>query len=297
MDPMADAAPHSELDRLIQQFLDSLSAGRSAQTVRSYGNDLRQLSASLGGQFDLDPSRLRAYLRQYGSSPVTRARKLSSLRSFVKYLKQIGRLSADPTESLEAPIRRRKLPKAINQHQAESLLDQSPQSASPLRDRALLELMYSAGIRVSELVGINLNDLDFAAGTVLVRGKGNKHRLALFGATCAEAINTYLSKERGESTVPLPEPLFLGPTGHRLTTRTVQNVIKRWSAAAGLPPEVSPHTLRHSFATHLLDGGADLKTVQQLLGHESLATTQIYTHISIERLRDAVTKAHPKSRR
>lgn len=293
---MASAETQNDLDALIQQFLDHLRATRSVHTLRSYGADLAQLSISLQGDAEMTPENLRAYLRQYGSSPTTRARKLSSLRSFTKFLKLIGRLHADPTEALEAPIRRRRLPKAINQHQAEALLDQDPPGESPKRDRALLELMYSAGLRVSELVGINLDDLDLAAGTVLVRGKGNKHRMALFGTTCRAAIMGYQESERPSVFDATPMPLFVNAQGKRLSTRTVQNVIKRWAAQAGLPTEVSPHTLRHSFATHLLDGGADLKTVQQLLGHESLATTQIYTHISIERLRDAVSKAHPKSK-
>jgi site-specific recombinase XerD len=251
------------------------------------------LSVSLNGEFDLIPSRLRLYLRRYGSSPVTRARKLSTLRSFARYLKQAGHLQLDPTECLEAPIRRKSLPKALSLDQTTELLDQSEGGRTPLRDRALLELMYAAGIRASEVVGINHTDIDFGEGTILVRGKGNKERVAFFGSTCRTALLDYASGER----IP-PEagaPFFTNKVGRRLTTRTVQNVVKRWALRAGLSPEVSPHTLRHSFATHLLDNGADLKSVQQLLGHESLATTQIYTHISIERLKKTVDDSHPRS--
>ncbi|HWA81868.1 MAG TPA: site-specific tyrosine recombinase/integron integrase, partial [Fimbriimonadaceae bacterium] len=281
------------LDQRIQEFLDHLASRRSAHTVRSYGSDLAQLSAFLGGEFDLSPAKLRLYLRRYGSSPVTRARKLSTLRTFAKYLRQAGHLEIDPTESLDAPIRRKRLPKALSQDQAAELLDQAEAGRTPLRDRALLELMYAAGLRASEVVGVNLKDVDFAEETILVTGKGNKQRVALFGATCKEALLDYMASER--TTPAQGDPLFTNKDGRRLTTRTVQNVVKRWALRAGLSPEVSPHTLRHSFATHLLDHGADLKSVQQLLGHESLATTQIYTHISIERLKRAVDEAHPRS--
>lgn len=281
----------ADLDELIQRFLDHLAARRSPHTVRSYGADLAQL-ATLGTSRDiLSPAHLRTYLRKFGTSPVTRARKLSTLRTFVKFLKSIEEIHDDPTESLEAPIRRRRLPKAMSQLQANDLLDQSNDSKTPYRDRAMLELMYAAGLRASETVGVDLADIDFSSRSIRVRGKGNKERVTLFGSAAEEAIRLYMEKERiGES-----RALFTNQKGERLTTRTLQNIVKRWARQVGLPPEVSPHTLRHSFATHLLDGGADLKTVQQLLGHESLATTQIYTHLSIERLKDAVNKAHPKS--
>jgi site-specific recombinase XerD len=207
-------------------------------------------------------------------------------------------LEQDPTEALEAPIRRRRLPKALSQHQAVELLDQADVGKTPLRDRALLEIMYAAGLRASEVVGVNVGDLDFESRVLKVFGKGSKERLTLFGETCGEALQEFIAKERTPAAEPGPgEPLFTNDKGKRLTTRTVQNVVKRWALHAGLSPETTPHTLRHSFATHLLDGGADLKSVQQLLGHESLATTQIYTHISVERLRDAVLKAHPRSSR
>ena len=153
--------------------------------------------------------------------------------------------------------------------------------------------MYSAGLRVSELVGVNITDIEFAAQSLRVMGKGSKERIALFGRTALTSIHDYMSGER----IPpkLGTPLFTNEKGGRITTRTVQNIVKRWAIQVGLPPETSPHTLRHSFATHLLDGGADLKSVQQLLGHESLATTQIYTHVSVERLKATVDQAHPKS--
>lgn len=281
------------LDQRIQEFLDHLASRRSEHTVRSYGSDLAQLSSFLQGEFRLTPDALRGYLRKFGSSPVTRARKLSTLRTFIKYLKQAGHLDHDPAEALEAPIRRKKLPKALSPIQAVELLDQPDEGRTPLRDKALLELMYAAGLRASETVGVNLSDIDFKEQSLIVKGKGNKQRVTLFGSACESALREYLSGERVEPTDG--NPLFTNKDGKRLTSRTVQNVVKRWALRVGLPPDVSPHTLRHSFATHLLDNGADLKSVQQLLGHESLATTQIYTHVSIERLRKAVQEAHPRS--
>lgn len=281
------------LDEAIQLFLDHLAVRRSSNTVRAYGSDLAQLADVLGGRLTLTADSLRLYLRRYGSTPQTRARKLSTLRAFCAYLRATGALDQDPTEVLEAPIRRRSLPKAISRVQAGELLDQPDVGNTPLRDRAILELIYSAGLRVSEAVGIDLDDLDLSARTVEVLGKGSKARVALFGRTCRSALQDYVAAER-----VLPKagnPLFTNKQGRRLTTRTVQNLIKRWAKSVGLPDSVSPHTLRHSFATHLLDGGADLKSVQQLLGHENMATTQIYTHVSMERLRETVKKSHPRA--
>ncbi|CAN5454016.1 site-specific tyrosine recombinase XerD [soil metagenome] len=248
----------------------------------------------LNGQFDLSSGKLRLYLRRYGSTPVTRARKLSTLRAFVKYLKAAGRLTDDPTEVLEAPIRRKRLPKALSAVQTSELLDQEAPTVNPKRDRAMLELMYSAGLRVSELVGANLEDIDMGELSMRVRGKGSKERVAFFGETAKRALLDYIHEER---TAPATgNPVFTTTRANRASTRSVQVVIKQWATLAGLPADVSPHTLRHSFATHLLDNGADLKSVQQLLGHESLATTQIYTAISGDRLRRAVDEAHPKSK-
>ncbi|RYG36127.1 tyrosine recombinase XerC [bacterium] len=291
--PPPRAAMEGELGLLLASFLEHLQVRRSANTVRAYGTDLSQLVTEVAAVSDLTPDRLRLWLRRSAPTPVTRARKLSSARAFVRYMRTVGAIDHDPTDVLEAPYKRKRLPKALSARQAQELLDQDAESRTPLRDRALLELMYSAGLRVSELVGIDLGDIDLTEMAVRVRGKGNKDRIALFGPTAAGSVSAYQAGERAASTEG--NPLFTNSSGGRLTTRTVQNVIKRWAIRVGLPPTISPHTLRHSFATHLLDGGADLKTVQQLLGHESLATTQIYTHVSVERLRQAVATAHPRS--
>lgn len=279
------------LDDHIQGFVTFLSARKSVSTVRAYRADLTQLSEFTSNAFEFDTETLRAYLRQYGSTPVTRARKLSTLRTFAKYLKSNKVIERDPTEPLEAPFKRKKLPKSLNIPQASDLLDQEDVGKSPKRDRAILELMYASGLRVAEVVSLDRNSLDLAEMRTQVVGKGNKERIVFFGKSAKEALLEYIHGERVEPAIN--NPLFTNRQGGRLTTRSVQKIVKRWALQAGLPPETSPHTLRHSFATHLLDGGADLKTVQQLLGHSSLATTQIYTHVSIERLHDAVNSAHP----
>lgn len=282
------------LEQQVQGFLTSLSARRSAHTARAYGADLRQLIAFTDGEQDLSRVDLKQFLRQHGGSPVTRARKLSTLRSFVRHLRRIEAIKDDPTETLEAPIRRKRLPKALSQDQTTGLLELMSSSKTPLRDSAMLELMYGAGLRASELASVDVQNLDLKELTVQISGKGNKERLSLFGAAARDAIAAYMSSERA---VPKgSDALFTNSSGQRISSRTIQNVVRRWAVQAGLPVSVTPHTLRHSFATHLLDRGADLKTVQQLLGHESLATTQIYTHLSIERLHAAVGTAHPRSR-
>lgn len=281
------------LDAAVQGYIDHLRATRSPHTARSYGSDLAQLTTMVESLDGLTTQALEDYLRRYGTTPVTRARKLASIRGLCRHLRAIGAIEGDPATGLTTPIRRRAVPKAISQSQAVAMLDQPPPGPSPKRDRAILELAYSAGLRASELVGADLADFDWAERSMRVRGKGSKERVALFGETCLAAINDYVSTER---TPPAQGgPLFTTRKGRRIAARTIQFIVKRWALACGLPETVSPHTLRHSFATHLLDGGADLKTVQQLLGHESLATTQVYTHISVERLRETVRKAHPRS--
>lgn len=275
------------MDEAIEGFLAHLAARRSANTVRSYAADLAPLR---GGDLPLTTERLRLVLRARAPHPATRARKLSTFRAFSRWLVAQGRMTDDPTERLESPIRRRPLPKGVSAPEAADLM------AAPLRarDRALLELLYGAGVRVSEAAGLDLPDLDLAARTALVRGKGAKERMVVFGEPCRKAIEAYLAEERVPPTTGVP--LFTNAKGGRLTVRSMHTAVVRAGEAAGLAPGLSPHGLRHSFATHLLDGGADLKSVQQLLGHEDLSTTQVYTHVSVERLRAAVSAAHPRAK-
>ncbi len=280
----------------VDDFLALTRATKSPHTARAYGNDLRQWLGWSQGEWLISSQDLKAFMRHAGGGASTRARRLSCLRAFCRFLVEQGHIESDPTMALEPPIRSKPLPHVLTQHQADQLLEQDDTSKSPCRDRLVMELLYSAGLRASEVVTVQRANIDLPNGTLYVRGKGRKDRMVVFGRPCSEAILEYLQKERPNQFAPQPEEtLLLNERGKPLSTRTVQNIVKRWCVRAGLPPDVSPHTLRHSFATHLLDGGAELKTVQQLLGHESLATTQIYTHISVERLRDVITKAHPRS--
>lgn len=275
-------------------FLASVEARRAGPTLRAYRSDLT-LVLGEADPTTVDSETLRKGLDRAGGSTVTRARRLAALRSLFRHLAENGLREDDPTAALARPIHRKKLPKAPPAAAVAGMLDGEAPTTTPLRDRALLETLYGAGLRVSELVDLDVADLDFPSLQARVTGKGSKDRVVLFGRTARAAIRDYIEGER----VPPKEgdPLFTGPTGGRLTVRTVHNVVRRWATNAGLPPGTSPHSLRHAFATHLLDGGADLKSVQQLLGHANLATTEIYTHVSVERLRETVRKSHFKNRR
>ena len=274
------------MDEVIDGFLAHLAARRSANTVRAYAADLRTLR---GAALPLTTERLRLLLRAEAPHPATRARKLSTLRAFGGWLVGQGLQKDDPTVRLEPPIRRRPLPRGVSAPEAADLMA----VALTARERALLELLYGAGLRVSEAAGLDLPDLDPEGRTARVMGKGAKERMVVFGAPCRDALLAYLA----ERVPPVSgTPLFTNARGGRLTVRSMHTAVTKAAEAAGLPP-LSPHGLRHSFATHLLDGGADLKSVQQLLGHEDLATTQVYTHVSVERLRAAVASAHPRARK
>ncbi len=274
------------MDEAIEGFLAHLAARRAANTVRAYAADLAPLRT---GEFPLTTERLRLLLRAEAPHPATRARKLSSLRAFCRWAIGQGLMTDDPTVRLEPPIRRRPLPRGVSAPEAADLMA----VAVSARDRALLELLYGAGLRVSEASGLDLHDLDLEARTARVRGKGAKERMVVFGEPCRRALVDYLA----ERVVPSSgAPFFTNARGGRLTVRSMHTAVTHAAGAAGLPA-LSPHGLRHSFATHLLDGGADLKSVQQLLGHEDLATTQVYTHVSVERLRAAVSSAHPRARK
>ena len=285
------------IDEAVTRFLQALSAGSSAHTVRAYSADLKQLAATLREKNklyaeNLDETTIREFLRKYGPVPRTRARKLCSVRAFCDFLIEVGVLAKDPSAAIEAPIGRKTLPKDISPEQAARLLE-TELGDSPLRDFAVLELLYGAGLRAAEVVDIDIKNIDFDTRTIHVRGKGRKERMAVFGEPAGIAITAYMASERP---VAKSDALFVNARGGRLSTRTVQRIVERRRAMAGLPKDASPHSLRHSFATHMLSGGADIKTIQQLLGHESLGTTQVYTSVSIERLRDVVATKHPRGK-
>jgi integrase/recombinase XerC len=249
--------------------------------------------------------RFLAHLDGFGYSPATTARKIATLRSFYKWMLHRELVESNPMLLIRTPKQAKRLPKAITVEQVDKLLSM-PDNRQTLgaRDRAILETLYSTGVRVSELVELNVTDLDTEGQTLHVRGKGKRERIVPLGSHAMAAIRHYLTllepdarftKLRQASLAGETIPLFVNKNGGRLSSRSVRRKLDKYLAAAGLDPTVSPHTLRHSFATHLLDNGADLRSVQELLGHQSLSTTQIYTHLSTMRLRDSYDQAHPRA--
>ena len=246
---------------------------------------------------------VRDYLAHLGEqqySAATMARKIATLRSFYKWAERRGIAAINPMTVIRTPRQAKRLPKSITIEQVERLLA-APGDADVLgrRDRAMLETLYSTGLRVSELVGLNNEDLDLAAEALHVRGKGKKERIVPLGSHALLAINRYIEMLRQEprfATVDLSKkPLFVNKHGTRLSSRSVRRKLDKYLILVGLDPTISPHTLRHTFATHLLENGADLRSVQELLGHQSLSTTQVYTHLSNGRVREQYDKAHPRA--
>jgi integrase/recombinase XerC len=244
---------------------------------------------------------LRAYLawlHEQGYARTTIARRLAAVRSWCRFLCRQGVLESNPAVGLRGPRLDRKLPHFLQRDDMLRLLSAPPgESPLGLRDRAILETLYSAGLRVSELTGLNVDDLDLDDGIATVRGKGRRERLALLGGPAQSAIRAWLETRSalGGLRADTQPALFLNKNRTRLTSRSVGRLLEKYLGQAGLDPRTSPHTLRHSFATHLLDAGADIRSVQELLGHRSLGTTQIYTHVTTQRLRDSYHKAHPRA--
>ena len=288
----------------IEQFCRYLETERnvSPHTLAAYRGDLEQFRASLGrqrgelGPEQVDHLDIRQYLAQLhkGRAKSSIGRKLSAIRAFFRHLLREGRVGKNPAEAVATPKKEKRLPFHLNIDQVSALVTApSGTSELPLRDRAVLETLYSCGIRVSELTGMDVGDLDLEGGLARVMGKGGKERLVPVGSFARSALCAYL-EERGD---PGPDaPLILNARGGRLTRRSVARIVDRHMLLICAMRKVSPHTLRHTFATHLLEGGADLRAIQELLGHASLSTTQKYTHISIDRLMEVYDKAHPKAR-
>jgi integrase/recombinase XerD len=231
------------------------------------------------------------------ASPATIHRKSACLRSFYRHLRRDGLLDTDPTATLSTPRRSRKLPQVLTRGEIEKLLSQ-PRGTEPaaLRDRALLELMYACGLRASEAIGLELMDVDIDEGVLRARGKGSKERVVPIGQAALKALRTYLERGRPALVKGAPEPhLFVNFRGGQLTRQGLYKIVRRHAVTAGLADRMSPHTLRHTFATHLLAGGCDLRSVQEMLGHADVATTQLYTHLSSERLKDVYFRAHPRA--
>jgi integrase/recombinase XerC len=314
-----------------RSFIEYLQVerGSSAHTVRNYQSDLEQFerfltpSAAAGESrhgaskksagepaqetakepdwTEVDPLKIRAYLahlQQKGVRKSSIARKLAVLRTFFKYLQREGRAKNNPARLVATPKQEHRLPTFLTVDDALALMEASPgEEAASLRNRAILETFYSTGIRLSELVTLDVHDLNPNEGLVRVQGKGRKERIVPIGSKALAAIEAYLAAVPFRQYHEERRPLFLNPVGKRLTARTVARIVAR--AALRLPkaPRVTPHALRHSFATHLLDGGADLRAIQELLGHAQLSTTQRYTHVTMDKLIEVYDRAHPRAKK
>jgi len=289
-------------DATLERFLDALwlEAGLSHNTLSAYRSDLEGFAAWLKAPpAQATREQLMGYLAagvSRGSRPRTSARLLSSLRRFYHYLLREGLITEDPTATLEAPKLGRPLPKSLSEEQVERLLN-APDRESPLglRDRAMLETLYATGLRVSELVGLVVQQVNLQSGVIKVVGKGNKERLVPLGEESIGALERYLaSARRGLLKEKISDALFPTARGAAMTRQAFWHNIKRYAKLAGIERNLSPHTLRHAFATHLLNHGADLRVVQMLLGHADLSTTQIYTQVARERLKQLHALHHPR---
>jgi integrase/recombinase XerC len=306
----------------LKEFLEHLrlNENASAHTVRAYDSDLSQYVTFLASHLnrrvselipaDLDHLNARAFLgdlNRRGNSKASAARKLSAIRAFGRYLRREGVLEGDPAALVGTPKREQRIPAHLAVDEMSKLLEM-PDTRDPLgrRDKAILELFYASGLRLSELVGLDLDDLNLSGRVVRVLGKGRKERLVPFNRTAGEALRAWLTDREGlrsrpEGKTPIMrgkrhrEPLFLNYQGGRLSTRSVDKLVRRYVAACSTRFGISPHALRHSFATHLLEAGADLRAIQELLGHARLSTTQRYTHLNAAHLLDTYRKAHPKA--
>jgi integrase/recombinase XerC len=314
---------------LVRQFLDYLKLEKhfSDYTIKSYGADLIQFGQFMAGEIghanaaaagttpgaaltleQVDERQLKcesltireflAYLYAQNYTKSTTARKLATLRSFFKFLIRRGVVSVNPLSTIRTPKQEKRLPKCLDLEQVQKLLD-APEDNDLLgaRDKAMLEILYSSGIRVSELVELEMSDLDLQEGILRVRGKGRKDRLTPIGSQAIKAVQRYFELRSADTKLQSPstQRVFLNKHGEALSTRSVRRKLDKYLVEAGLDPGISPHTLRHSFATHLLNNGADLRSVQELLGHQSLSTTQIYTHLTTSRVKQVYDDAHPRA--
>lgn len=290
------------MQRYIDKFINYLKVEKnsSPHTVTNYGIDLKAFEAFLGEKdvTDIDHLVLRRYLAEMRAKSYAKrtvARKLASLRSFFRFLFREGYIKTNPITAVSTPKLDKKLPVVLDVNKVAKLVQSPPENnVSGLRDRAILETLYSGGIRVSELVGLDVDDVDFISEVIKVLGKGSKERMVPIGGPAVSAMRKYLDK-RGEERVRDKDAVFLNRSGRRLTDRSVRRVVDKYVRLTSVAEHISPHSLRHSFATHLLDRGADLRSVQELLGHMNLSTTQIYTHVTMERLKSAYDKAHPRA--
>jgi integrase/recombinase XerD len=293
------------MDQSLDLFLNYLSVekGLSNNTLSAYAGDLRELSGHLeergvSSWTEISREHILAYLEWLGTelSPRSRARRLASIRSFFKYLERGGIISVNPAARIRFPKLNASLPKVLSISEVDALLEK-PDTATVLgqRDKAMLELLYATGLRVSELAELKLEQVHLDAGYLLVRGKGDKERLAPMGELASEALTVYLRDGRMKLLKKgFAREVFLNHHGRRLTRQGIWKILKQHALQAGIKQNLSPHMLRHSFATHLLENGADLRSLQTLLGHADISTTQIYTHVARARLKEIHQKFHPR---
>jgi integrase/recombinase XerD len=298
-------------EHLVLDFLAYLEfeRGLSRNTLEAYRTDLLQFGRFLARRnvsaLEARPGDVADFLAELAAGDVERApastatihRKTACLRSFYRHMRREGLVDGDPTATLSAPRRSRKLPHVLTRGEVERLLSQ-PRGPEPaaVRDRALLELMYACGLRASEAIGIELTDLDLDERVLRARGKGSKERVVPIGQAAVRALRTYLERGRPALVKGGPEAhVFVNFRGRALTRQGLYKIVRRHAVTAGLADRISPHTLRHTFATHLLAGGCDLRSVQEMLGHADVSTTQVYTHLSSQRLKDVYFRAHPRA--
>ncbi|MGE5580358.1 MAG: site-specific tyrosine recombinase XerD [Bacillota bacterium] len=297
------------MESLIQEFIDYLGheKGLANNTLESYSRDLKQYYGFLTGDSIETPSLANAsqstivaylmYLRKQGKATATIARRLAALKAFYQFLVKENYVAQDPTDDLSSPKLERKLPKVLTVEEVERLLAQ-PDTRTPVgkRDKAMLELLYATGIRVSELVNLNVTDIDLREGFIRCMGKGSKERVVPMGEIAVSALRAFLDGARQRVIAdPKEKAVFVNHHGKRLTRQGFWKIVKKYAAQAQIRKEITPHTLRHSFATHLLENGADIRAVQEMLGHADISTTQIYTHVTKDRLKDVYAKSHPRA--
>lgn len=293
------------MKRALEAFVHHLQREKDASphTVRAYGRDLEQFTAHLQGQLrraprlsDVDVLAIRgflAWLHEKGCGRATIARKLASLRTFFRYLNREGLVKTNPARLLVSPRQQRKIPSHLGEADAAALVEVPGETAAAVRARAILELLYATGMRCSELVGLDLAEIDLDARMARVLGKGRKERIVPFGQAAQAALVAYLPIRLRHR--PRSDAAFVSRNGGRLTDRWIRCMVSARVRQISLTKRVSPHTLRHSFATHLLERGADLRAIQELLGHSSLSTTQRYTHVNAKHLLDIYSKTHPRA--
>lgn len=289
------------IEELLEAYIRYLVAEKnlSQYTLRNYRTDLGDFFSHLDERavdpLTADRNTMRRYLvgvRERGIATASITRKVSTIRSFYRFLVREGKVESSPLTGIVAPKREKRLPVVLRKEHLTALIEAAREDTPQgLRNRAILELMYAAGVRLSEIVGLDVRNADLSERSLLVRGKGNKERIVLYGGPADVALRRYLTDGRSKLAQPDEQALFVNRHGTRLSGRSIQQIVGKHALKAGLDQRIHPHLLRHSFATHLLDGGAELRIVQELLGHASASTTQIYTHVTEERQREAMTDA------